>query len=408
MTDKLKPWCYLALATAAQMSTAFISLGVASLIPFLVHPLKLTTAEVGLTGGAVNVGMMALALPAGYLADRYGEKRVLAAACLLTGLSVMAASVMQTFPGLYAVLLFTGFWAGSVTPAGSKLVAIWFPAGGLGFAQSVRQTGVTMGGLLAALLLPFLATRTEWHQAFFLSGLPGLLAALSVGLFYRQAPVGQSPTAGPAGWQTVLETLLDRDVWLTCLTGMFFVGGQFILLSYLQLFLHSRLHLPDLSTGRFLAVLILAGTGGRIFWGFVSDRWFGGGRKPVLVMAGGVTAAASLAMLLVRPPTPLPAVVALTFLLGFAGLGWNGVYVTLLSELGAARSAAATAVGVGISLMQLGVLVLPPLFGYLVDRSHAYRDSWWFMAAVLVLGSVLGGLVREKGRLIRPGSADVG
>jgi len=402
---RLRPWAYLAVATVAQMSTAFISLGVASLIPFLVHPLKLTAAEVGLTGGAVNVGMIALALPAGYLADRYGEKKVLAAGCILAGLSVMAASLMQVFPGLYVVLLLTGLWAGSVTPAGSKLVISWFSPRSLGFAQSVRQTGVTLGGFLAALLLPALALRAGWHAAFLLAGLGGVLGGLLVGLFYRQAPARGSRPAqtGADGWRALSATLLDRDLWLTCLTGMIFVGGQFILLSYLQLFLQSRVLVPAQWTARYLAALILAGAVGRLFWGSVSDRWFAGRRKPALLGAGGVTVVMSLAMLLLRPATPLFWLFVLIVVLGFAGLGWNGVYVTLLSELGAARKKAATAVGVGISVMQLGVLVLPPFFGYLVDLSRGYNDSWLFMAGITVLGMVCAGSVREKGRTVGPG-----
>ena len=220
-----------------------------------------------------------------------------------------------------------------------------------------------------------------------------------VGPVYREprSVCGAPPQAGAAGWRSALETVSDRDIWLTCLVGTIFVGGQFILLSYLQLFLHSRLLWPAEWTGRLLALLILAGTLGRVFWGSASDRWLGGRRKPVLVTAGLLTGAASLAMQLVRPVTPLGAVAGLTFILGFAGLGWNGVYITLLSELGAFRNKAATAVGVGVSLMQLGVLALPPFFGFLVDYSHAYRVSWLFLAAVIFLGMFLAAGVRERG-----------
>jgi len=400
-TEKVKPWGYLTIATTAQASTSFVSLGVASLIPFLMHPLQMTAADAGLAGGAVNTGMMALALPAGYLTDRYGEKPVMVAGCVLTGLTVMTAAWMRAFPALYTVLLFTGFWAGSVTPAGSKLVMNWFGSQKLGFAQSVRQTGVTLGGLLAALVLPVLALGTNWHTAFLVSGFPGVLAGGLVALAYR-APRGartdslRRPPA--AGWRVVLQTLSDRDVWLTCSVGTVFVGGQFVLLSYLQLFLHSRLLWPAQTTGHFLALTILAGTIGRIFWGTFSDRTLGGRRQPALVVAGLLTAVSSLAMLLVGAATPLPAVAALTFVLGFAGLGWNGVYITLLSELGATRGKAATAVGVGVSLMQLGVLALPPLFGLLIDETHNYKDSWLLLTVFIACGVLMACAVRERRR----------
>lgn len=390
---KTNPWGFLAIATGAQISTSFIIFATASIMPFLVDSLKLTAAEAGLAGGAVNVGMIALALPAGYLADRYGEKKVLVPGCLLTGLSIMVASRMQVFSWFYILLLFTGLWAAAVTPAGSKIITNWFPARRLGFAQSVRQTGVTIGGFFAAILLPPLAARANWHVALLLSGLTGVLGGLAVLLFYQGgATPAPTPSRRPVGW----GALANRNIWLTCSMGMLFVGGQFILLSYLQLFLMADLLVPAAWTARFLALMILSGVAGRVFWGFVSDSLFHGQRRPVLITTGFSATVASLSMLMLGPTTPVVITAVLICLLGFVALGWNGVYITLLSELADGKNEAATAVGIGVSVMQLGVLLLPPLFGYMVDVTHTYRDSWLFMAAVMLFGLILVSRVREK------------
>ncbi|KLU60072.1 putative sulfoacetate transporter SauU [Peptococcaceae bacterium CEB3] len=396
------PWGVLGLVTAAQVSTAFISLGVASLIPFLVSGLNLSAAEAGLVGGAVNVGMTPTGFLAGRLTDIYGEKRILILACLGTGLAIALSSLSASFSSLYFLLIFTGFWAGAVTPAASRAITNWFGSSGLGFAQSVRQSGITVGGFLAALILPRLAMMANWHVALISAGVSGVLGASLVQCLYREPRrnVGAGPGRSTDGRTNggLRHLVRGRNIWLVCFMGLLFVGGQFSLLTYLQLYLKDKagisLHLASI----FLSLVILAGVLGRIFWGALSDRAFHGARRPVLTVIGGCAAAMALGMLLISRFTPLWLLALMTFILGFTAMGWNGVYVTLLSELPGDRNNSATTVGIGISFMQLGVLIIPPSFGFLVDVRHNYQISWILLSCVMLAGTILIRGVHERTR----------
>lgn len=63
--------------------------------------------------------------------------------------------------------------------------------------------------------------------------------------------------------------------------------------------------------------------------------------------------------------------------------------MTLLSELPGDKDSSATVVGFGISFMQLGVLVIPPLFGFLIDAIHNYKASWSVLSFLMLLGMML-------------------
>ena len=138
-------WVILIVTTFTQATIAFISQGIGTLAPFLVTGLGLSKTQVGFAGGAVNVGMTLTALLAGRAVDVWGEKRVLVIGGLTTGVAVILASLSNTFLVLIGLLMFTGLWAASATPAGSKAIMTWFPFSQLGLALGIRQTGIPLG-----------------------------------------------------------------------------------------------------------------------------------------------------------------------------------------------------------------------------------------------------------------------
>ena len=101
---------------------------------------------------------------------------------------------------------------------------------------------------------------------------------------------------------------------------------------------------------------------------------------------------------------PVPLLVALMVIYGMTAIGWNGVHFALAAEL-AGPQAAGTAVGLTFAVSALGVLVGPPLFGWVVDRAGTYTGAWMGLAGKM--GVCLGclGLVREgRGRSPGPGA----
>lgn len=115
-----------------------------------------------------------------------GEKIVLITGGILTGLTVLIASMAKSFEALLLLLLVIGFWTASGTPAGSKGIMSWFPEKSRGFALGFRQIGQPVGGSLAALILPALALTYGWHGALVRASISAFAGALLVMFFYKE------------------------------------------------------------------------------------------------------------------------------------------------------------------------------------------------------------------------------
>ena len=113
---------------------------------------------------------------------------------------------------------------------------------------------------------------------------------------------------------------------------------------------------------KYLVAAQVSGVAGRVLFGLLSDRVFGGQRRIVLVIAGLGSIACALLLAGPAPGAGPGLLVPLAAGIGFFGVGWNGVQHTLMAELAGPR-AAGTAVGLGLAISSLGVTVCPPVFG---------------------------------------------
>lgn len=386
-------WVILFVTTFTQATIALISQGIGPLAPFLISGLGLTKTQVGFTGGAVNVGTTLTALMAGRAVDIWGEKKVLVVGGVATGIAIIMTSRSNSFPMLIGLLWFTGLWSATSTPAGSKAIMTWFPFSQIGLALGIRQTGIPLGGLVAAVLMPQIAIHFSWQMAMVTMGIGAILGAGICQISYKDFPKGEKTKVKKQGRWTLL--LRNRNIWLIGLTGMSYVATQFTIVSYLVLYLHDQAGQPVALASIFLALVQFGGIVGRVFWGYISDRFFQAKRKAVIILIGGIAAAMSLSMLFLTRGTPLWIIGLLSWIFGFSAVGWNGVFITMLSEM-AGKEQAGTAVGIGLTMLQIGVLLFPPAFGFLVDLSGTYKISWIGLSVLMGIGMLMLSFVKEK------------
>ena len=55
-----------------------------------------------------------------------------------------------------------------------------------------------------------------------------------------------------------------------------------------------------------------------------------------------------------------------------------------------------SAVGLGVTLLQVGTLCIPPLFGFIVDASGSFEKAWIALSILVLLGVVTEAFVKEK------------
>jgi MFS transporter, ACS family, hexuronate transporter len=385
-------WVVLGLATVLQVGVSMPQQTPAAIGPILTRELGLSRSELGLLTSAIWGGMLLGMLPSGVLADRFGERRVIAVGATLLGLVLLLAAQAPTFWWLFGLLLLAAFGSSSASPGGTKAIASWFPPHQRGLAMGVRQMGVTAAGVIASVLLPPIAVAAHWEAAFRTVAAIVLGVTVVFALVYREsAPHPTLPRQ--AGGGVFRDLLRNRTFVFGTAYAWVFMGALGSAVTYLGVAMHQEVGVSAIVAGYLLAVLQVGGIAGRIGWGLLSDRLHR--RGPAMLACGVMTLAVCALMAFVRGPVALPLVALLAFLLGLAAMGWNALYLTLVSDQVPIRSAA-TAIGAGLTISFSGMFIATPIFGLIADRSGSYELSWLALAAWAVVGTLLGLGIRER------------
>ena len=381
-------WAILALIMAAQTMANVGPLGIPAIAPLIRQDLGLSIAQAGSFLSAYYVGASLMSLPAGWMADRWGVMMtmVLGQAVIAAGLYTVAGTA--SFSLLMIVMACAGMGSGMLNPTTAKAAIAWFPRRQRATAVGLKQVGLPLGGAVGASIMPPLALWFGWRPAVAVpASLIALLAVLTWFL-YRDPPAAAGAaglSVGPASLRSVLG---NRDLWLVSSATLIFAGMQTVWMSFLVLYLTEVLRVSLVHAGRYLVMAQVTGMAGRVIFGMLSDRLFGGRRRIVLVIAGAGSTACSLVMAGTGPGTTAWVLAPLTLCFGFFGIGWNGVQHTLMAELVGPRGAG-TAIGLGLAISSLGVTICPPIFGLAAERLGGFAVPWaglgLAMAATLCL-----------------------
>jgi predicted MFS family arabinose efflux permease len=375
----------LTLTTLQQAGLTSIRFGLPILAPFWRDALHLSLAQVGLLLGAFDLGALLLFIPLGALADRWGEPAVLAAGSLFTAAMAAAATLARDIATLAFMLAIAGLGYGSGQTAGTKAVAAAFGPGGRGTAMGVRQSGLPLGGFIAALLLPPLAAAFGWRAALAAAAgvcaIPGVLCWVALRNGTPESPASPQPLAA-----RLVEILRNPGIRRTTVVATLLVVAQFCYQGYLALYLADHFGWKKEVAAAFLMAVHLGGILGRLGFGALSDQRYQGRRTPALTWCAGAGALVPLALIALPTRAVAPEVAAVAFLGGLFLLGWNGLFSSLITEL-AGPAQAATAMGVSMTSLYAATVVTPALFGWLVDHT-SYAAGWAALAGLMVAAFV--------------------
>jgi predicted MFS family arabinose efflux permease len=389
-------WVIVGLILAAQTTANIGPLGIPAIASLIRSDLGLTLTQAGSFLSAYYIGPVLMSLPAGTMADRWGIARTLILGQVVIAAGLLTVSASTSYAVLTVLMILAGFGYGMLNPTSTKAVMAWSPPRHRATLVGLKQVGLPFGGALGAALLPVLGLTLGWRAAVAIAG--GLLvitAAASVWLYHDPPDLARAAphTAG----RTIRAVLISRDLWLLSVATLVFAAMQTVWMAFLVLYLQTVVGLPLLAAGRYLALAQIAGMTGRIAFGLLSDRVFGGRRRAPLAIAGSLSAACSLGIAFTGDHSSALWLSTLVLVFGFTGIGWNGVQHTLMAEL-AGPAAAGTAVGLGLAISSAGVTLGPLIFGRCVEAVGDYRGPWIGLACTMVAALAILALVRERRR----------
>jgi len=163
------------------------------LFPVWAREFGLSFAQVGLLRTAYSGAMAAFQIPAGLLAERWGEARLLAAGTAATALGFIAAGFSGGYLALLGCLLAAGLGSGVQHPLSSTLVSNAYDDGGRRTALGTYNFSGDLGKVAVPAAVAFAVPWLGWRGAVEGFAAIGLAAAVLVLLALTNLKIGHAP-----------------------------------------------------------------------------------------------------------------------------------------------------------------------------------------------------------------------
>ena len=329
--------------------------GIVPALPEMQRVLALSDAQVGLVNSVYLFPSVVLAIPAGFLMDRIGRRRVFVGALTIFGVSGLALLFVTSLPLFLVLRALQGIGFAAALPLSVTLVGDLLS----GLAQ-VREQGVRMlfltGSDVALALLGGALVSVSWHAPFLLH-LLALPVALA-GWRYLEVPIARphpETRLGVGDLAGLLRTRLAAALQALGLLRFFF---KFALLAYSPVLLSGR----GWSAGAIavgLAATAAAATVAAYASRWVTVRWRG-----TSVLVAGLVATAVGFTVLASTSSDVVAAVCLV-VLGLSE-GTLGVISNAMILEGVTATQRAVFVSTAAAFKNLGKFGAPAILGVAV------------------------------------------
>jgi ACS family glucarate transporter-like MFS transporter len=248
----------------------------------------LSDVQFGLLSTVFLLGYAFLQTPAGWLADRWGPRRVLAGGVVWWGIfTALTAAVPTGLRSPFLFLLLARFLLGVgeavMYPCSNQFVARWIPTQERGLANGLIFAGVGVGSAVSPSLVTYIMIHHGWRSSFWICAVIGLAAGLIWFLVSRDTPdqhplvsaselavirsgltlaaTQSSSAAAPASAQHAAPTavpwgkiLRNRDVWAITLSYFCYVYVAWIFFAWFFVYL-ARVRGMNLKASAFYGTL---------------------------------------------------------------------------------------------------------------------------------------------------------
>ncbi|MBG0737888.1 MFS transporter [Paeniglutamicibacter antarcticus] len=381
--------------------------------PNMIKDLGLTKTDIGLLGTVFSWTYAFFQLPAGYLIDKFGPKKMYFIAMAVWSVATALMSAGRTMTHFITFRILLGIGESPNSPNCSKITTTWFPREERGQACGIWDSGSKWGSAVAPPLLTVLMLAFGWRAMFVVIGAAGIVLALAFYLFYKSPEeakhlsedeyryilAGRDNSAAPAASIPWLTFFKYRQTWGMMLGFFTSIWIWNIFITFLPLFLQDTLGVSIAKTGWLAAIPYLASAiagiyGGRITVMLVRRRGQTamGSKKLVLIIASVLTGALLIIIPFVH--SLVFAIVVLCLALGLIAIiqsqSW-ALTSDIVPDTHVARFGSIMNFG-----GYFGGALAPVITGIIVDRTGSYTPSFILAGFIAALGALFFGLMVRR------------
>lgn len=366
-----------ALISGAHLYSHLYILLLPPLFPLIKADLGVSYTELGFAITAFSLVTGLTQTPVGFLVDRVGARALLITALALESVALMTVGLLPSYSVLVAMMMVAGLANAVYHPADYAILGASVPEGQMGRAFSVHTAAGLFGGFLAPAVAIPLAKVVGWELAVVGCAATGLLMA-GVVFFGRRAlyhtPRARADSGAPAGAGVGLLLSAPVLMALTFYVGLSTFGHGVSDFSVAAL---GQLHPAELTVaGMVLGAWLLANPIGVLAGGWIADSIRRHDLFAGACLAGIGTLLCGVGLLAL----PIGAVAAVFFAAGLLSGAVSPSRDMLIRAMTPAGQSGKV-FGFVSTGFNIGGIVAPPVFGYVLDQGSA---SMVFVLAGLV------------------------
>lgn len=372
------------------------------ILPPMKDGLMLSYTQLGSIAMGNFIGYLSLAIVGGFLAARFGVRRVVFVSLLVIGVSLFLTGFADSFSFAFIMRFIAGLGNGGSYVPIMALPAAWFVMKKRGLATGIVSGGIGTGLFLAGIILPPIISafgKDGWRYAWFFLGIAVFVFAFVCYGFLRNAPAekGLSMYGGTeeqkGGPKVTLfsafkDVVVESEIWkLGCVYFMY--GFSYIIyLTFFVAFLTKEMGVTPVAAGRIFAVLGIFSIFCGVIYGWISDvlgRRYGS-------MIAYLTLALSYVVFAVWKDTTGFYVSAVIF-----GIAAFSIPTIMAAASGDAVGGRLAPAGLGFITLFFGIgqALGPVIGGYIKDVSGTFTNAFLLSAGVSLLGA-FGSLILKK------------
>ena len=360
------------------------------LLPLLAQTFGLSLAQVGMIRSAHRVAMASFQIPAGLIAERFGERNLLALGTFIAGCAFLALGFAPGFWTILVALFFAGVGSAVQHPLSSTIISHAYPDEGrriaLGTYNFFGDVGkFAFGGIVSLLLLAGIS----WQAPVVGFGVAGLATAVAIFLTVTDTRVARAAASPAAPEKTVKGWgIRDRQGFTAlCLIEILDSSTRTGFLTFIAFVLIGK-GLPDGWAILSVPLILVGGMAGKLACGYLAERL---GVVRMIVITELATGCGILATL------ALPAAASF-LLLPLIGIVLNGTSSVLYATIGdyVEKDRLARAFGFFYTLGSLCGIAAPLGYGLIGDL-YGIDTSMAIIGVAIFLTMPLAALLKPAG-----------
>jgi len=363
----------------------------------------LTDKQFGWVLSAFALGYALFQTPSGWLADRFGPRRILTSVVALWSLFTGLTGWVTGYVSMLVVRFLFGAGEAGGFPCMARAIYSWVPMKERGQVTGINFSGGRIGGALALVLIPWMIQAMGWRNMFHVLMLVGGVWAVAWYAWFRDDPASH-PRISPDELNYILThrqegrpesrlsarmLLRSSNMWLAM--AQYFCSNFtfFFMLSWLFPYLKKTYNLDPVTAGWYSASTFIAGACGNVVAGRVIDLIYRSGKwrlsRQLPAIIGFALAAVGVVI-----GAQMDTVGLAVFWLSVAVFGADMTLApswAFCTDIGRQHSGAVS--GTMNMAGNLGSFVTTLAFPYLLDWTRTHVTFFYIAAGLNVMAAVL-------------------